>query len=311
MILTVTPNPACDRVQTVPGFQLGRVNRSTTLTISAAGKGLNVARAVRCLGAEAMCTGLLGGHTGRMLAEFTTREGIPAKWTWIDGETRVATIALSPETGAVTVLNEDGPLITAADWDRFQTDILAAAVNAAAVCLSGSIPPGVPLSVMGSLITALNRNGRRVFADHAGALLKISVAARPEVVKINNFEAAGLLGWPEFTDPAAAVRAARQLLQAGITRAVITLGAKGAVLATSSGAWQATPPPLKVVNPIGSGDSFLAGLTLAVMENLPDPEALRRAVAAGSANTLSTAGGSFSQQDYQQVLAGVTIKPVS
>jgi 1-phosphofructokinase family hexose kinase len=311
MILTVTPNPAFDRVQTVPAFQPGRVCRSTALTLSAAGKGINVARAIRSLGGESMCAGFLGGHTGRMLAEFATRDRIPAQWTWIDGETRVTVIILAPETGTTTVLNEEGPSVNIRDWNRLQTDILASAAKAQAVCLSGSLPLGVPPEVMGTLIHALNLAQRRVFVDQSGKLLQIAVAAKPEVVKINNTEAAALLGCPEFDDPDSAARAAKAIRQNGVSKVIITLGAQGAVLAGHAGCWLATPPPLKIVSPIGSGDSFLAGLTLSMLQDLPDPEALRRAVAAGSANALSAAGGSFSPSDYDRILALTTVKPLA
>lgn len=307
MILTITPNPAFDRIQTVPGFQPGRVCRGTTLTLSAAGKGVNVARAIRCLGGKSLCTGLLGGHTGRMLAEFTAREGIPAEWIWINGESRVTQVILTPETGDVTVVNEAGPAVTVDEWNRLQTAVLALAAGADAVTLSGSLPPGLPPDLMPPLIEALNRNNRRVFVDQGGAWLQASLTARPEVVKINSLEAASLLGWSEFDDAATAARAAQSIRTGGITTVALTLGARGAVLAGRHGIWLATPPALKIVSPIGSGDAFLAGLTLAMMDGQPDPESLRQAVAAGSANALSDASGSFSRRDFEQILTGITL----
>lgn len=311
MILTVTPNPAFDRVQTVPGFLPGRVCRSTALTLSAAGKGVNVARAIRNLGGESMCTGFLGGHTGRMLAEFTARDQIPAQWTWINGETRVTLIILAPETATTTVLNEEGPTVTISDWDRLQTDVLALAAKAQVVCLCGSLPLGLPPALVGTLITALKRDRRRVFVDQSGDLLRAAVAANPEVIKINNSEAAALLDWPDFNDPDTAARAAQSIRHYGISKVILTLGAQGAVLAGQSGCWHAMPPPLKIVSPIGSGDSFLAGLTVAMLQDLPDPESLRRAVAAGSANALSAAGGAFSTSDYDRVLAMTNVKSLA
>jgi sugar/nucleoside kinase (ribokinase family) len=50
-------------------------------------------------------------------------------------------------------------------------------------------------------------------------------------------------------------------------------------------------PKLEVVNPVGSGDAFNAGLSLALMEGQPIERALARGVAAGSANALALSGG--------------------
>src|SRR5690606_6653334 len=63
--LCITPNPALDRTLTVRGFTLGGVSRTGDVLLAAGGKGLNVARAARTLGAEAVCLGILAGHTGR------------------------------------------------------------------------------------------------------------------------------------------------------------------------------------------------------------------------------------------------------
>jgi fructose-1-phosphate kinase PfkB-like protein len=137
--------------------------------------------------------------------------------------------------------------------------------------------------------------------------LRASIAAAPEVIKINVIEAASLLGWNEFDDINTSAQAAQTIRAFGISKVVLTLGAKGAVLAGNSGLWVAQPPPIKVISPIGSGDAFFAGMASAMLQELPDPEVLRQAVAAGSANALSIAGGSFSRQDVNQVLAGVTL----
>jgi 1-phosphofructokinase family hexose kinase len=242
-----------------------------------------------------------------MLADYAERDGILADWTWIEGETRVSVIILAPETGEITVLNEEGPTVTLHDWERLQTSILALAAKTHAVCLSGTLPLGLPSEVISTLIKALNRDKRRVFVDSSGAPLKAAVSASPEVIKINSTEAAILLGWHEFDDSDTAAKAAKAIQHNGISTVIITLGAKGAVLASDSGLWLATPPPLTIVNPIGSGDSFLAGLTLSLLQDMPPQEALRRAVAAGSANALSAAGGNFSVQDYDRILAEVTV----
>lgn len=308
MILTLTPNPALDRIQTVPGFNRGLVCRATAVTLSAGGKGVNVARAVRGLAGKAICCGFLGGHTGRMFAGLLEQERIPARWTWIEGETRVSPVVVSPETGETTVINEAGPTVRIEDWERLSADVLAAASPSSLVCISGTLPLGIPHELMANLIRALPRP---VFLDSSGDTLRAAIGGRPAAIKINGAEAAALLGWSECQDPATAFRAAQAIRASGIGRVVLTLGKEGAILASDQGAWAATPPPLQVVCSIGSGDAFLAGLALSVTGNLPDAEALRRAVAAGSANALSVRGGSFSRADYERVLAGVTLRAIT
>jgi 1-phosphofructokinase family hexose kinase len=311
MILTITPNPAFDRIQTVPGFTPGHVWRAEALTLSAGGKGVNVARAVRSLGGEASCAGFLGGHSGRMEAQFVSLEGIPAQWTWIDGETRVSVIVVDPQAGETTVLNEAGPTVTPDDWARLQADALKMAGQAELVCISGSLPLGLKPSSMGDLMRGLNRLRLSVWLDSSGETLKAAIEARPAVVKVNNLEAAALLGWRVFEDVQTAVQAARTIQHSGISKVILTLGKHGAVMVSDAGAWAARPPVTEVLCTIGSGDAFLAGMVVAASRHQSDAELLRAGVAAGTANALSVGGGKFTQEEYRQVYAGTKIATLS
>jgi 1-phosphofructokinase family hexose kinase len=306
-ILTVTPNPAFDRIQTVPQFAPGQVCRATSLTLLAGGKGVNVARAACLLGKQAACTGFLGGHTGRMEAQFLTMEGIPANWTWIDGETRVSVIVVDPEVGETTVLNEAGPTVTYDDWKRLQDEVMKQATQADAVCISGSLPLGLHPDAMGAFVQALSRTRRQVWVDSSGATLKAAVQARPTAIKINNLEAAALLGWRAVSDVPTAVQAAQTILQSGTSKVIITLGKAGAIFVSDAGAWYAKPPASTIVCSIGSGDAFLAGVVSASLDDAPAPEALRRSVAAGTANALTIGGGKFTLEDFDQVLGGTKV----
>ena len=80
-LVTVTPNPSIDRLYELERLVRGEVNRPTTETLVAGGKGLNVARAATALGAEVRAVGLLAGHAGRWLADALAAEGIVGRWT--------------------------------------------------------------------------------------------------------------------------------------------------------------------------------------------------------------------------------------
>jgi len=311
MILTVTPNAALDRIEIIPSLAPGKVLRSSSLTLCPGGKGVNVARAVKSLGGKTICTGFLGGHTGRQHAELVSLEGLSAVWTWIEGETRAAIVIVDRASGETTVINEEGPAVSLADWERLQADILNLAAEAEAVCLSGSLPLGLHPEVYGELVRVLTQAGLRVWVDSSGATLQAAVQSRPAVVKVNGLEAAGLLGWGEIRDISTAVQAATTIQQGGLSQVVLTLGKLGAVLASDSGAWFACPPDIQAICPIGSGDAFLGGLVQAWIYKKNESESLRQAVAAGSANALSVGGGRFTHQDFEAVVAQTSVKKLA
>ncbi len=128
-IVCVTPNPALDRTLTVPDLQLGAVMRTTEARVAAGGKGVNVARALSALGTGACCMGPVGGASGKILADLAAAEGLDADWTWCEVETRSCTILVDPAARRATVINEAGPRLSAGDWKRLCTDVLARAAR--------------------------------------------------------------------------------------------------------------------------------------------------------------------------------------
>jgi 1-phosphofructokinase family hexose kinase len=307
MILCITPNAAVDRTLTIPGFQKGGVSRTTDTFIAAGGKGMNVARAIVTLGGTALCAGFLGGHSGRLLAELAQHEGFQAVWTWIDQETRACIIIIDPEDeGEATLINEKGATITAADWARFQADILGETERVNAVCLCGSLPSGTPPAGLANLIRAVQAAGRPMWIDTSGAALQTAVSAAPAGVKVNAAEAGELAG-QVVTDRGMALQVALALQQMGPQTVVLTLGKQGAVMVHEAGNWWAQPPVIQAVSGIGSGDAFLAGLVTGLAAGQPPDRALQRAVAAGAANALRPGGGRLDLNDFNTLLATVSV----
>jgi 1-phosphofructokinase family hexose kinase len=243
-------------------------------------------------------------------------EGLAHQWTPITGETRTCIIIADTAAGAATVVNEHGPVVTAEEWTRFVADVTATAARAEMVCFCGSMIRGADAVEYAALVGSVAKNfadsspmerGVRVWVDTSGAALKAMLTVPYIGIKVNGDEAGAILGRAVVT-PEEAVVAAHDLMQHGALGVVLTLGKRGAVKVTSEGAWVATPPTIRVLDPIGSGDSFLAGLVTAQAQGLPADEQLRYAVAAGTANALSVGGGAFSQAEFEQVLSQTTLK---
>lgn len=302
-LLCVTPNPALDRTLTVHDFALGGVSRTGAVLLAAGGKGLNVARAARTLGADTLCLGILAGHTGRLFADLAEREGLPSAWTWGDGETRVATIIVS--NGGATVVNEQGMPIQPEVWERFTADVLAHTGEVDVVCVSGSYPPGLTADDIARWFHALAETGKPVWIDSSGMALGAALETNGVNVKVNGDEIGYALS-RSVTGMASAAEAAAQARQRTGGAVVVTLGKLGAVMVTAEGRYAANPPDMPIKSDVGSGDSFLAALAVSGAT----PGGLRRAVAAGTANALSIGGGQFSLQDFEHVLAGTTVSAV-
>jgi len=189
------------------------------------------------------------------------------------------------EGGDATVINEPGPQVTAADWNRLRSNVARAARRAEGVCICGSMPPGCPEDGLEKLIQDVRPSARAVWVDTSGSALEAALQCKPSGIKVNADELGDILGQP-IDDARQAVSAARQVQQSGVPQVVVTMGQDGAVMVDDRGAWWARPPELRIVSAVGSGDAFLAGFLVSLLQDQPGVHALRRATAAGSASAL-------------------------
>ncbi|GAA2684815.1 1-phosphofructokinase family hexose kinase [Streptomyces lunalinharesii] len=302
MILTVTLNAALDLTYRVPRLRPHTTHRVTEVAERPGGKGLNVARVLAALGHRTVATGFAGGGTGEALRTLLAQETLVTDaLVPVGGTTRRTVAVVDSGTGDTTQLNEPGPTVSPAEWAAFLGTYRELLGEARAVALCGSLPPGVPVDVYARLIRAARTAGVPVLLDTSGEPLRRGLAARPDLAKPNADELAALTG---STEP---LRAARDARRRGAHAVAASLGPDGMLAVTADGAWQAAPPRRYAGNPTGAGDSAVAGLLSGLVEELPWPDRLSRAVALSAATVRATAAGEFDAATYEELLPHVVV----
>ncbi|MFD7441538.1 1-phosphofructokinase family hexose kinase [Streptomyces sp. NPDC059909] len=301
MILTVTLNTALDLTYRVPALVPHTSHRVTEVTERPGGKGLNVARVLAALGHEAVVTGFAGGPTGAVLRDQLAPLPVRDALVPVAGNTRRTLAVVDEATGDTTQLNEPGPVVTADEWAAFLTTYETLLRDADAVALCGSLPPGIHVGAYAELVRRARAAGVPALLDTSGEPLRRGIAARPDLVKPNVDELAQLTGSQE------PLRATHDARRRGARTVVSSLGADGILAATPDGTWQATPPAKVLGNPTGAGDSAVAGLLSGLVESLPWPARLTRAVALATATVLAPAAGDFDRTSYEDLLTRVTV----
>ncbi|WJY40076.1 1-phosphofructokinase family hexose kinase [Streptomyces sp. P9-2B-2] len=301
MILTVTLNAALDITYRVPRLHPHTTNRITEVSERPGGKGLNVARVLAALGHRTVATGFAGGGTGEALRALLAETEVTDALVPVGGATRRTVAVVDAATGDTTQLNEPGPVVSPAEWDTFLGTYRELLGEARAVALCGSLPPGVPVDVYARLTRAARSAGVPVLLDTSGEPLRRGLAARPDLAKPNADELAALTG---STEP---LRAARDARRRGAHAVAASLGPDGMLAVTADGIWQAAPPHRITGNPTGAGDSAVAGLLSGLVENLPWPDRLTRAVALSAATVRAPAAGEFDAATYEELLPRVTV----
>ena len=275
-IATVTLNPAFDRTLSLPAFRPNALNRAERVTLQASGKGVNVARTLAALGVPTLCLGIVAGESGRMFRAWLDREGLPTDFVEAsNGETRTNLTLLVAGRRTEIKVNEPGPVVVPAVLDRLATQVTAAARRSYIVVFSGSLPPGAPADIYRHLILVAQEAGALAVLDAEGEPLRHGLAARPFLVKPNRHEAEQLLGRRLRTIRAAA-EATNELAQTGTT-VLLTLGSRGALLATPTARWHVSAPHVRANNTVGAGDAFLAGFLASLYQGYPTTEAIQRA----------------------------------
>ncbi|MCX5333220.1 1-phosphofructokinase family hexose kinase [Streptomyces sp. NBC_00140] len=302
MILTVTLNTALDITYRVRTLRPHASHRVSEVTERPGGKGLNVARVLAALGHEVTVTGFAGGATGRVVQEqLTTAPGVVDALVPVAGATRRTIAVVDEQSGDTTQLNEPGPTVTPAEWSAFQEAYEDLLPLMAAVALCGSLPPGVPVGAYAGLVRTARAAGVPVLLDTSGEALRRGVAARPDIIKPNADELAELTGSHE------PLRATQDARRRGARAVVTSLGAEGLLAASPEGRWRATPPTRVHGNPTGAGDSAVAGLLSGLVEHLPWPDRLARAVALSAATVLAPVAGEFDPAAYEELRGRVAV----
>lgn len=309
MIYTVTLNPAVDREMLVPQIQYDTVLRALDWHIDFGGKGFNVSRMLRALGARSCALGFVGGKSGEILHEGLNALDIQTDFVWVEGETRTNISIVTPDHAHYLKVNEPGPEISAGSQQEFLERMRALVRPDDWWVLAGSLPPGVADTLYAEMIRAIEAGGAHTILDTSGPALEHGSRAGAYLVKPNSFEAEKLTGIP-VRDSRDAVRAARRMQEMGVAIVIISLGKDGALLVGPEESWLARSPEITESNPIGAGDSLVGGVVWALSTGLTLKEALCWGVACGAASA-SQAGTAVGGRDLVEKLFNqVAIEPV-
>ena len=310
MIVTVTLNAALDRSLTVPIFKLGHRHRASSVLALAGGKGINVARALKRLDVPVVATGLAGGRTGTRIVEELTEEAILNDFVRIRDESRTSTAVVDPTSGTYTEINEWGPKVSSDELEILLDKLRYLCRGASTVVFAGSLPRGVDESFYADAVREMTRLGARVVLDSEGEPLRKGIEAEPWLVSPNQHEAEQLVG-QELDGDDDFLMALDQIAEMGARNVHITmetgcfvLDARGAPGEDDMGARARGRSRFGCWAPATSSSraGWLRGRTGRTVE-----EALRLAVAAGSASVLEVGAGRFDPREATRLAALVQV----
>ncbi|MGE4277373.1 MAG: 1-phosphofructokinase [Lawsonibacter sp.] len=279
MIVTVTMNPALDKTAELERLKPGELNRLQNVRTDAGGKGVNVSKMLRVLGADSVCTGFVGGSSGRELCRRLDEAGIANRFLTVDGTTRT-NLKVVDADGGLTELNEPGVCVTQTDLEQLLQQMEELSGDHGIVVLSGSLPQHADADTYERYAKALRQKGHTVILDADGPSFKQALNAPPHVIKPNRYELLQYYGLPQDTPECKLSELCRKLLRQGVDFVVLSMGSDGAMFFTEKECARAEALPVRVQSTVGAGDSMVGAIAYALEKELPFEETVRLAMAA-------------------------------
>lgn len=239
------------------------------------GKGANQAVAAARLGAAVSLVGRLGRDAhGRVLHSLARADGIDLRGVSRGPQPTGLALILVGERGEnlIAVAPGANAALTPADVARASSRIQAADVLVAQL--------EVPLETVAAAVRVARDAGVTVLLNAAPARGDLAdLLPLVDVLVVNEVELAALAGSAPAHDEAAAVR---RLRERGVSRIVVTLGARGALAADGDGMQVIPGAAVQVVDTTGAGDCFVGGLATRLASGAPLADAVRYACAAAA-----------------------------
>jgi 6-phosphofructokinase 2 len=285
-IITLTTNPALDIATATEIIEPSRKLRCDMPRYDPGGGGINVARAAHMLGGNSLAVFPAGGASGQMIESLLCEEGVPNLAVPVPGITRESLAVVERQSGKQYRFLLPGPELGAHDQQRL-LDALAAHVTPQTMFIvaSGSLPPGVPNDFYARVARLARNRGAQFALDSSGEALT-GAGLGIFLIKASLREL-GQLRSMTIADDVALEEAARAVIAEGRCEVlVVSLGADGALLATTEGCRRFPAASVEAVGSIGAGDSMLAGILVALARSWDLVEAVRFGIAAGSAALL-------------------------
>lgn len=306
-IITVGLAPAWDIVCYGDGLNWGRHSIVESTSFEAAGKALNISKALVWMGRSNIAAGLWGEDDYEQMLVSLRALGskIKVKLTAVPGITRRNITIVDTKSGRDMHLRSRNELISKKPIEKLSKD-LAVILKRGDVCVfAGAIPEGKLLDDVLRMIKTCKDHGAAIVLDTSGAALrKIVDTGIVWLIKPNVEELCQLLGHRVNDRPDSLAKSARELLDR-VEIVLISRGSKGAVVVTKEGAWQGKClGKVKTFSTVGCGDYLLTGFLNGLMIKYDFRCALGTAIQVATAKV----SGRINGETWAQVKRGIKVK---
>lgn len=264
-VATVTVNPAIDETVTLQRLVAGEVHRASSVRFDVGGKGINVAACLADFGIDVTATGFLGEDNTKVFEQLFSARGVKDCFVRRDGSTRT-NIKIVDGAGT-TDINLAGDPVTFEQSQQLMRVLQQFSGPQWLVVMAGSLLPNMAPKFYADVVADMAGQSRMMVdcsGDALQAVLKAPIL--PYAIKPNIDELSQYCG-KKLNDKTEIVSLARGLISRGLSLAVVSMGADGALFVTQETAIHAWLKADDIESTVGAGDAMVAGITAALCED--------------------------------------------
>jgi 1-phosphofructokinase family hexose kinase len=265
---------------------------------------------------------LIGKNELHLYQNFLKQRNIDFEFVSVDGKTRSNKTILDPEKKTITHIRYPGFSISMVEINSLINLIKKYVQPKDILIISGSVPNGVPISVLKQFVVSVRENQGQVVIDTSGPFLQELANLKPLLIKVNFDELKEMV--PELVenpkycginleqsqndqDIKEIVALMKRISPCSFN--IITLGKSGSVSFNQDEILYAVGHSASFYN-VGCGDAFLGGLVVGLNRGHSFEETIRLATACGAANTLTIGAGLLRKEDVEVAEKKVQMKKI-
>ncbi|MFA8342166.1 MAG: 1-phosphofructokinase family hexose kinase [Rhodothermaceae bacterium] len=309
MILTITLNPLLEKRFAFNNINTGKVNRTDNEFFRAGGKGLNVSRQLNRFNMKNLALTFLGGNNGKVLRNILASEQIEFSAVSTKSETRIASVIEEHSQNRVTTVIGKNSVISQKEADEFKSKLEKMINNASVIVFSGSSPCQETDDIFEYGIELANKMDKVSILDTYGRHLEACIKKSPTVIH-NNIEEIEKSFGKNLNDEKDKLEFLDYLYKNNIKLSFLTDGNRPAYASKFDFRYKVEIPEIAFVDPIGSGDSFVAGLTYGMEKSMIFEDFLKFGIASGTANALNWETSNVTLEEVEKIVPEIKLTPV-
>ncbi len=291
-------NPAMDIYMTVDKLEADRKLRGGAPRMEPGGGGINVSKAIAKLGGKSTAIFTHGGYIGDGYSLMLAEEDFEQLPVWVKRNTRQNLIVREESTGCLYRFGTPGAPLERVECHSILEKIRGIK-DAEYFVASGSLPPGAPDDFYAEVARIARENGMKMILDTSGKPLNEILRAGAYLIKPNKDELEVLAGVRAENEDQQRQALRKVINKYDIESIVLSLGSKGALLATKKDIHFFAAPTVETKSSVGAGDSMVGGIVHSLAEGKSLDEAVLFGIACGSAAIMTPGTELFRRQDAE------------